>query len=158
MYIYRYIFKFLLDVAITNSYILFKNFVPATGEARQSYKQFRLKLAMELIADYNSRQRYGMPKPTYELAKAKSMTPTKRKRSDEGNGHYPTRNNKVKCWYCWNVNRERHETRLKCKACDIPLCVYGHNNDDKSCFEKYHTDVHLYVIVCKSLLYTLLTR
>ena len=126
MYIYRYIFKFLLDVAITNSYILFKNFVPATGEARQSYKQFRLKLAMELIADYNSRQRYGMPKPTYELAKAKSTTPTKRKRSecvDEGNGHYPTRNNKVKCWYCWNVNRERHETRLKCKACDIPLCV-----------------------------------
>ena len=32
---------------------------------------------IELIGDYNSRQRYGMPRPTHDLAKAKSTTPTK---------------------------------------------------------------------------------
>ena len=29
--------------------------------------------------------------------------------------------------------------RLKCKACDVLLCVYTHNEDD-CCFEKYHID------------------
>ena len=87
-----------------------------------------------------------MPRPTYDLAKAKSTTPTKRRRSDnidEGNGHYPTKCNKARCWYCWNVNKVRHETRLKCKACDVPLCVYTHDEDD-SCFEKYHIDPQLH--------------
>ena len=116
--------------------------MPATAQGRYSYKQFKLNLVIELIGDYNSRQQYGMPRPTYDLAKAKFTTPTKRRRSDnidEENGHYPTKCNKFRCWYCWNVNKMRHETRLKCKACDVPLCVYTHNEDD-CCFEKYHID------------------
>ena len=41
------------------------------------------------------------------------------------------------------LNKVRHETRLKCKACDVPLCVYTHNEDD-FCFEKYHIDPQLH--------------
>ena len=44
---------------------------------------------IELFGDYNSLQQYGMPRPTYDLAKAKSTTPTKRRSDniDEGNDH-----------------------------------------------------------------------
>ena len=38
-----------------------------------------------------------MPRPTYDLAKAKSTTPTKRRSDniDEGNDHQPTKCNKL---------------------------------------------------------------
>ena len=133
----------MLDVTICNSYILFKNFIPTTGQSRITYKQFRLKLATELIGDYNSRHRYRIPTEIHEIVIAKSTTPIKRRRGqsiDDGNGHYPTKCNKLKCWYCWNVTGVRHESRVKCKACDIPLCVY--NDDETSCFEKYHKEQH----------------
>ena len=45
---------FLLDVSITNAFILWKNFGSAT---RMTLKEFRLWLAEQLIGDYCSRRR-----------------------------------------------------------------------------------------------------
>ena len=54
---YKYIFTFLLDVAITNAFILMKHYCPTCPFA--NIKSFRLQLAKELMAEYCSRRRRG---------------------------------------------------------------------------------------------------
>ena len=46
---YKYIFYFLFDASITNSFILWKTFGSATG---MTFKEFQLRLAQQLIGDY----------------------------------------------------------------------------------------------------------
>ena len=52
---YKYIFYFLLDVAITNAYILMKS----SGQSFKDFKSFRLQLAKDLIWEYCSRHGRG---------------------------------------------------------------------------------------------------
>ena len=53
---YKYIFFFLFDVAITNTYILLKS----SGSCPfKDFKSFRLQLAKDLIGEYCSRRRRG---------------------------------------------------------------------------------------------------
>ena len=54
---YKYIFYFLLDVSITNAFILYKNF--RSSPTFNTIKKFRLQLARELIGEYTSRRRAG---------------------------------------------------------------------------------------------------
>ena len=49
---YKYIFYFLLDVSITNAFILYKNF--RSSPTFNTIKKFRLQLARELIGGYTS--------------------------------------------------------------------------------------------------------
>ena len=60
---YKYIFWFLFDVSITNTYIL-SPFIPSTSipNMKCTLKCFRLTLATELISTYCSRKRLGRPK------------------------------------------------------------------------------------------------
>ena len=53
---YKYIFNFLLDVSITNTFILWKNFGSATG---MTLKEFCLQVTEQLIGDYCSCRRAG---------------------------------------------------------------------------------------------------
>ena len=53
---YKYIFFFLFDVAITNTYLLLKT---SDSCPFRNFKSFRLKLAKEMIGDYCSRRRRG---------------------------------------------------------------------------------------------------
>ena len=55
---YKYIFWFLFDVAIVNSFILYKR-VPTVG--KKSLKEFRVELAKQLIGSYSSRKYCGRP-------------------------------------------------------------------------------------------------
>lgn len=54
---YKYIYWFLLDMAITNAFIIFR---VNTKTKPPSLRQFHLQLAKELIGDYNSRKRATM--------------------------------------------------------------------------------------------------
>ena len=54
---YKYIFHFLLDVSITNAYILQKGY--CSSAPFSTFKPFRLQLASELIGDFCSRRRVG---------------------------------------------------------------------------------------------------
>ena len=54
---YKHIFYFLLDVAITNAFILMKHHT-AKG-SKMTIKDFRLELASQLIGEYCSRRRRG---------------------------------------------------------------------------------------------------
>lgn len=58
---YKYIFWFLFDVAVTNSYILFNHFNADPQTRVLDLKTYRVELAKSLIADYCSRKRSGRP-------------------------------------------------------------------------------------------------
>ena len=51
---YKYIFYFLLDVAITNAFVLYKDYA-----ADPKHRTIRVQLAKELIGDYCSRRKAG---------------------------------------------------------------------------------------------------
>ena len=55
---YKYIFWFLFDVAVTNSFILYKQYINTN---MKSVITFRTDLARELIGEYCSRKRPGRP-------------------------------------------------------------------------------------------------
>ncbi len=114
---YKYIFWFLFDVAITNSYILCKHLTV------RSLKQFRTDLAQALLEDYNGRKRRGRPsiaRPPQRLCIS----------------HFPTKQGKkCRCQYCYHQCHERHETHWYCSACNKYLC---HNGCSDDCFLLYH--------------------
>jgi hypothetical protein len=58
-YKYKYIFWFLFDVAIVNSFILY-GMSPATGR-KKTMKEFRVEFAHQLIGSHNSRRYGGRP-------------------------------------------------------------------------------------------------
>ena len=122
---YKYIFWFLFDVSVTNSYIVFRQYVRNPDKCVSDLKTFRVELASSLIADYCSRKRPGRPSLS---------APTKR----FCQAHFPVRGAERgrRCFYCYTYNHARHETVWYCKDCDRFLCHNGREND---CFLLYHT-------------------
>lgn len=124
---YMYIFSFLKDVAITNSFILFTRYVPSMDTSLLTIKTFRLQLAKELIGDYCSRKlpgRFGvMPKPLPLL-------------------HYPLkhpRGGRGRCKLCATAKKLRKDTSFFCQTCNEWLCHTG--NLDTDCFFQWHKAV-----------------
>ena len=124
---YKYIFFFLLDISITNAYILYKS---SSSSARRinNMKDFRLKLSRELIGDYSSRRRPGR---ISHIVKSLPLL------------HFPIRiqqdsstSKRGKCMYCSKVNKKRTDTTWFCNECQMWLCHTGHQHSD--CFLLWH--------------------
>ena len=129
---YKYIFFFLLDVAITNAYILYTKFSPA--DKKQKLKDFRLSLAQELIGDYCGRMRIGRPR----LLTTPHPQPLPHQPS-----HFPQKRiQKRKCAYCSGYRNPpcRRESRWFCGDCDghPTLCLTG-TSDDDDCWRLWHS-------------------
>ena len=108
--LYKYIFWCLLDVSITNAYILYKCF--GSQEKKISdLKSFRVDLAKNLVADYCSRKRPGHPS---------TSAPAKRFCS----AHFPMRGAEKgrRCHFCYKYKHTRHETVWYCKECILFFC------------------------------------
>ena len=120
---YKYIFWFLFDVAVTNSFILCRQH---TDLHITSTKDFRATLAKELIGGYCSRKRPGRPS---------AARPSKRFCQT----HFPVRGaDKVhRCHYCHKYRNERHSTVWYCKDCELFLCHTGKPESD--CFLAFHS-------------------
>ena len=88
----KYIFWFLFDVAITNAFILCKEFSTSNLD---NVKTFRVELAKQLIGEYNSRKRPGRP----------SITTSKRFCQE----HFPVHGSDTGhcCHYCSKYRKER---------------------------------------------------
>ena len=118
---YKYIWWFLFDVTVTNSYILCKHYSSLTT---RSVKQFRTDLAKSLIGNFNGRKRRGRPSITAPPAQRFCAS------------HFPTKKEKKhRCHYCYHQRHERHETNWYCTICDMFLCHSGHSDD---CYLLYH--------------------
>ena len=132
------------DCCIVNAFILWKQYQPMTHVSvhQQSLKNFRLAVANGLIGSYNSRQRYALP-PQIKEASMDSCSPAKKRaRTDphqDTSGHFPIKDSRGKCVFCWHVRGERHETNVRCRKCGKPLCVEARDPPGPSCFERYHT-------------------
>ena len=120
---YKYIWWFLFDVVVTNSYILAKNHSSLTVK---SVKDFRIALARSLIGDFNNRKRRGRPS-------ANPNPPSSRFCPDQ----FPKRaERKGRCVYCYHHRRHaRHETYWYCDLCQKHLCHDGKSGD---CYLLYH--------------------
>ncbi len=104
---YKYLFWFLFDVAITNSFILCCSH---TDKRMDSIKDFRVTLAKELIGDYYSRKRPGRP----------SALPPPRRFCQT---HFPTQGDDSphRCHYCHHYRQQRHRTVWYCRDCRVYL-------------------------------------
>ena len=143
---YKYIFRFLFDVAITNSYIL-SLFAPTTMLiSHQHLKAFCLRQADQLVGNYNSCKRLGRPcsRPAHPPPAIPSLhhlgpLPVQATRTAL---HLPSRQkNKRRCVYCsqYRSPSRRHDVLWQCKECpgQPPLCFTG-NEDGSDCFRLWH--------------------
>ena len=119
---YMYIFWFLLDLGITNGFILCKHH---TYLGVTTVKEFRSKLAKALVGSYCSRKRPGRPSTTLTLTKFQLFE------------HYPTRGAEKahRCHLCHSLIKRRRETVWRCMTCKKFLC---HTGDENNCYLKYH--------------------
>ena len=119
-----YIYSFLKDIAITNSFILSK-FAPTTD---QTISVFRKKLAVQLIGDYCSRKLPGC---------RRSLT------------HFPLEQlegKRGRCQLC-KASNKRSDTTWYCQTCQEWFCHSG--KADSDCFLLWHKRVqlHIYVLI-----------
>ena len=123
---YKYIFCFLFDVAITNAYILYKH---CSSHHPMRVKNFRLKLATELIGQYCSHRRAG------RSSSAVAHLPLRHFPIKVESDSLPVKKRRGRCAYC-SKSHNRTDTSWFCRECGVWLC---HNGDPTSdCFLLWH--------------------
>ena len=120
---YKYIANFLLDVTITNAFILYCASHPGTKVKNLKFREW---LATDLIGDYCSRRRPGRgrcpikPLPITHFPTKISSINSERKRG--------------KCALC-QERKHRADTQWFCRECGVWLCHQGTEDD---CFLYWH--------------------
>ena len=111
----KYVFWFLFDVVVTNSYILSRYAITTNPGpiSKQSLKNFRLKLASQLIGSYCSRVRVGRRR-LHSLALPPSTGESSQQRALLN--HLPRKAKSTRCLYCCKIRRptQRRETVWYC--------------------------------------------
>jgi hypothetical protein len=125
---YKYIFFFLLDVAITNSFILYRG---STNGKTKTIKEFRILLSQELIGDYVSRRRPG--RLSHPIKNLPIMHFPVRLRGEGSNSK------RGKCGYCSKSKKKRTDTTWYCNDCQMWLCHTGQEETD--CFLSWHKNL-----------------
>ena len=130
---YKYIFWFIFDVCITNSFILSK-FCNSTSQPTKEdsrLKTFRAHLAESLIGSYTSRQCAGRPRSQGVV----EPSPV------EATFHSPCHHYSKRCVYCHKIRDPpcRRESVWQCKLCkgEPTLCLTG-REDGSDCWSLWH--------------------
>ena len=127
---YKYIFYFLLDVAITNAFILYKDYT--TDPKYKTIKDFRVQLAKELIGDYCSRKRASRQGSSLRSLPLRHF-PVKLVAEE------PSKRNRKRCARCLEKYDKRTDTHWFCQECGVPLCHTGNATND--CFLLWHKNM-----------------
>ncbi|XP_052271623.1 piggyBac transposable element-derived protein 4-like [Dreissena polymorpha] len=120
---WRYLFWFMINTAIVNAYLLFKE----TSKRRHSKKRFghldfREELAEHLIGGYTKRKRASQGQAQAGLINKENVGP---------HVHAILPGKRRRCKYHSLVLKERTDTRYGCTTCMTPLCcnmdatIYG---------------------------------
>lgn len=118
------IFYYLTDLAIVNSFVMWKlkHKTPATCHQLD----FRINLARQLIDGFSSRKNRGRP-PNF----IKRKIPDSVRLANVGI-HMPEKhNNYRRCKLCSRGRQGQKRTRIICSFCKVPLCL-------SPCFPKFH--------------------
>lgn len=126
---YKYLFWFVFDLSVVNSFIIFKGNVQ---RERRTLVNFRFALAKQLIAGFSSR---AENRKRSMKAAALEVTTT----SENSTGHFVIRREGRKR-YCIQCKKDRHktssdrarETIHECAQCGIALCK-------DPCFLRFHS-------------------
>ena len=125
---YKYlIFYSLIDVAITNAFILMKNHT--SKGSRMSIKDFWLQLASQLIGEYCSWCRHGRTSSSIRPLPLRHFPV---KIDDDSN---PAKRRRGNCAYCRQTKHSRMNTSWLCRECSVWLC---HSGDRDDCFLQWH--------------------
>lgn len=125
---YKKFFFHLLDLAINNAFILYKN---ERRDTKMTLKQFILKLIDEILEKNGI---LGQENSQSQVGRTNTRTVT------ASNSHYPlrvTENGKTlrsNCVNCYSKGKKRTATPYSCTGCGKRLCIDG----PKSCFEEFH--------------------
>ncbi|XP_051171549.1 piggyBac transposable element-derived protein 4-like [Leptopilina boulardi] len=118
------IFYFLIDLAIVNSYIMYK---VKNGDSKKTHLDFRVNLAKQLISNTTYRKRTGRPSSFV----GKKINLLQEVRKDQFGKHVlQSIESRRRCRFCSTKEKEIR-TKYVCKTCDVPLCV-------EPCFQKFH--------------------
>ena len=122
---YKYIFWYLFDVSVCNSFLL-SNMCVTRGAKPKSQLDFRSELAAQLIGNFCGRKR-SITLPA----------PQGRENADEFMGHFIENivGRKKQCVECKQAGRKTPkgypiETRSRCRQCQLPMC--------RGCFVENH--------------------
>ena len=127
---YRYLFWFLLDISICNSFIVYNTY--RMGQRQRKVKQlnFRVNLAKALIGGFSSTASLGHSAKRRKIENL-SVAP------ENMGKHFSCKieGRKKVCVYCKRVGRKTTggrsvETTFQCLQCNVALC--------KTCFHDYH--------------------
>nr|CAH7718955.1 unnamed protein product [Callosobruchus chinensis]CAI5818917.1 unnamed protein product [Callosobruchus analis]CAH7726829.1 unnamed protein product [Callosobruchus chinensis]CAH7733976.1 unnamed protein product [Callosobruchus chinensis]CAH7741215.1 unnamed protein product [Callosobruchus chinensis] len=127
------IFFYFIDVAICNSFVIYKSSVTANGKKPISHLVFRSILVNELIGTFSSKQKKGY-QPMKGFAKKKRsvgvLNVQNTKRLSNVGIHLPeVIKTYRRCALC-STKRQEKRSNVLCSACNVALC--------KGCFADFH--------------------
>lgn len=138
---YLPIFGYILDVSISNAWILYKRECCLTGEKNSSLKDFRIELSSSLL-----RSSEPMPRVFRVMRSSPSSTPpvaTRGKRVapppeslrfNAGEGHLPLFTGQRRACQHYSSQSNIHRSRWMCDTCNVALCL----TDKSNCFRNFH--------------------
>lgn len=126
------IFYYLVDSAIVNSYILYKQSCAKQKEKPMSHLKFRSSLADEMIANYNGRKRRGpaiaidrkIKKP-----RGRTISVENTIRNTDVGAHLPIRGTSRRCAYC-STKEKSKRSQMICRRYEVGLYL--------ECFAPFH--------------------
>ena len=150
---YMRMFGYIIDVCITNAWLLYKRDCASLKEQNMSLKSFRLDISQCLrgVKITENRRRTDSPN-TAKQASASSPSnivipkkgqkrplPPDSLRLDRSKLHGPMYTAiKSICQFC-NKHGTAHRSRWICKVCQVALCLSG----DRNCYNDFHEDLSL---------------
>lgn len=131
------IFYFCVDLAITNSFLLYSSNTRVHNPLSQLH--FRLCLARGLISNYSSRKKSLDRQPQYSAKRPKLSTNRQKevgvvdeiRLSNVGIHQHEQLNSWRRCRLCSTKTRNKR-SKIQCFTCKVPLCVVP-------CFDLFHS-------------------
>ena len=121
------ILYWLIDLAVVNSFIMYKANKREQEQSRIDQLGFRLQLTRQLTSGYTATRKRGR---SVSFLATKSQVPDDVRLQQVGNHMLQTNKTFRRCRLCSSAKREKR-TRYTCSVCDVPLCV-------DPCFRKFH--------------------
>lgn len=121
---YRTLFYHLLDIAATNSYLLYKELCSLKQEKPMSHRAFLRELTAQMCG-------VTIAVPSARVQSGHIPVPIAPQTDQSKRASYGRRS----CILCRHTRRVKQATPWKCKACDTALCLIA----DRNCFETWHS-------------------
>lgn len=118
------IFYYLVDLAIVNSFVMWKMQQPKHLQSKCDQLTYRLKLARQLISGFCSRKNSGRKNNCFQ-----KMVPNEVRLAGVGL-HMPKFNQKTRRCKSCSAKKVDKRSHLTCNHCKVPLCA--------ECYQKFH--------------------